>query len=311
MKVPELSVIIPTYNEENNVIELWHRLLPILEQNTESFEVIFIDDGSEDATVDEISKLQKSDTRVGLIKLSRNFGHQIALMAGIEHARGKAIVAIDADLQHPPEVIPQLISKWRTGVHVIQAIRRYPESLAIFKRTTSRIFYKFMQKLSDIPIIPGAAEFFLIDRTVANALRQCKESSRFTRGLLSWVGFSRVSVSYDCQERYSGRTKYTLKKMIKLALDAVFSFSVKPLKLAGIIGLIATSFALLYLLYVIIISLFSTSTVPGWASLITLVTFLGGIQLITLWIIGEYLSRIAEETRGRPPYIIKEIKLPS
>ena len=311
MKYPELSVVIPAFNEEKNIIELWNRLLPVLEKNTESFEVIFVDDGSEDNTAKKVRELHQQDQRVGLLKLSRNFGHQIALMAGMDQARGKAIVALDADLQHPPEIIPELISNWRAGAHVVQTIRRDLKRIGFFKRFTSKIFYRLIHRLTKVQIIPGAADFFLIDRSVADVLCQCRETSRFTRGLLAWVGFPRDIVHYDCGERYSGSSKYTLKRMLRLALDAIFAFSVTPLRLAGFIGLLATMFALFYLIYVIVVRLLGTDVEPGWASLVALVTFFGGVQLVTLWVIGEYLARIAEEVRKRPSYIIEDSVLHS
>lgn len=304
MKRLDLSVVIPAYNEEANLPEIHRRIIAAVENCVDSVELIFVDDGSADRTAELGAELHDRDPRVGLIQLSRNFGHQIALMAGLDSARGNAVVAMDADLQHPPELLPELIARWREGVMVVQTVREDAESTGWLKRLTSHVFYRAMQELTDLAIAPGAADFFLLDRAVVDAINQCRESARFTRGLLPWLGFRRELVPYVCGERFSGSSKYSLRKMLRLALDGVFSFSVVPLRLAGTIGLGAVFLGAAYLLYALCVRIFGQSAVPGWTSVVGVSVFLGGIQLIMLWVIGEYIARIADQTRHRPPYLV-------
>ncbi|MDP2895354.1 MAG: glycosyltransferase family 2 protein [bacterium] len=301
---PELSVVIPALNEESNVDELYRELRVVLEGCVSSFEVIFVDDGSTDRTAQRVRLIHEVDSRVGLIKLSRNFGHQRALMCGFGAARGQAVVAMDADFQHPPEMIPRLVDRWREGAPVVQTVRGDGEGTGLLKRWTSRVFYAVIRRLTGMDIKQAAADFFLADRSVVEVLKKCQERSRFTRGLIAWVGFKRDFVAYNCGNRRHGRSKYTFGRMINLALDAVFSFSVVPLRLTGLAGLVATFLSTLYLAYVLAAKLLTKSATPGWASTIGVVVFLGGVQLVALWVMGEYLARIAEESRQRPPYVV-------
>lgn len=300
-----LSVVIPLFNEEGNIRELYRRICAVMGSPLHDFEILFVDDGSTDASADLIAELHASDSRVGLLRLSRNFGHQAALMAGLDHARGDAVIVMDADLQHPPELLPQLIERWRAGAQVVQMIRRSSDSTAKLKRFASARFYGMMRRIANIAIIPNAADFFLLDRCVVDALNQCRENSRFTRGLLSWIGFRHEFLTYDCGARFAGRTKYSWCQMLHLAADGVFAFSAAPLRLAGIAGLIVTILGVAYLLYAVIMFLFG-GAVPGWTSLMAVVVFMSGIQLMILWIMGEFIAHIARQTRNRPSYIIAE-----
>lgn len=311
MQTKTLSIIIPAFNESGNIKEIYRRLISALEHSKEKIEIIFVDDGSTDSTANIITQLNETDPRVGLIQLSRNFGHQAALMAGLDHAHGNAVIVMDADLQHPPEILPEMLAKWRSGALVVQTKREETNSAGWFKRVTSRFFYNLFRCLTDVPIEPGMADFFLLDRKCVDALNRCREIPRFTRGLVTWLGYSREFVHYTCGERYSGKTKYSLRKMVYFAIEAIFAFSVIPLRLAGAIGLVAAILSAMYLLYAVCVRIFGQGAEPGWASLVSTVVFMGGVQLVTLWCIGEYIAQIAERSKLRPNYLINEIIMPS
>ncbi len=302
-----LSIVVPCYNEDAVLRELHRSVIAVLEQiEATSFEIIYTDDGSSDQTPEILSQLQAGDSRVRVVSLSRNFGHQIAVTAGLEHASGDAVVIIDADLQDPPEVIPEMLERWRDGYQVVYGLRAKRVGETTFKRWTAKAFYRLINKLSEIEIPLDVGDFRLLDRRVVDALLTMPERDRFLRGMVSWIGFKQVAVIYDRAPRRAGHSKYSLMKMVRFAVDSVISFSLVPLRLAIWIGVgaIAASFA--GIVYALVIRLSTTDWVRGWASIFTAVLFLGGVQLITLGIVGEYLGRIYGEVKLRPLYVVRE-----
>lgn len=302
------SIVVPVYNEEAVVFECYRRLTEVMRQTRDSYELIFINDGSRDQTSSMVSQLCSSDPAVKLIDFSRNFGHQIAITAGMDHAQGDAIVVIDADLQDPPELILQMIEKWKEGYDVVYATRAERKGETGFKKWSAAAFYRTLNKLSDIDIPLDTGDFRLIDRKVCEAMKSLKETNRFVRGLVSWVGFRQTSISYVREERFAGETKYPLKKMLKFASDALVAFSLKPLRLASILGSVISLFSFIYLLFVVGQKLLHFSTTPGWASVIACILFLNGIMLIILGVLGEYIGRIYDEVKQRPLYLVQETK---
>lgn len=299
-----LSVVVPCHNEAGNLHMLYARLRPQLEL-FEKCEVIFVDDGSTDHTASIVRQLAMEDERIRLIQLSRNFGHQAALKAGIDQARGDCIVSLDADLQHPPELIPSMVGQWLEGYDVVTTRRLETRGEPFFKRLFSRFFYRLIRFLSDIDLPPGSADFRLIDRSVAEVLRSMKERDIFLRGLISWAGFRQTSLDYIANERFTGASKYNFRKMTRLALAGITSFSVKPLRLSIVLGLLIALLAVLYGVYILYIYLYTDRAIPGWASTTGSILLLGSIQLIVLGILGEYLGKLFMENKRRPPYIIR------
>ena len=302
-----LSIVVPCYNEDAVLPELHRRLVAVLEQSGgPNFELIYTDDGSHDHTPDLLRQLQASDSRVRVVTLSRNFGHQIALSAGLGHASGEAVVIIDADLQDPPEVIPEMIARWRDGYQVVYGLRHRRTGETAFKLWTAKAFYRLINLVSDIEIPLDVGDFRLLDRKVVDVLLAMPERDRFLRGMVSWIGFKQVAVIYDRAPRRAGESKYPLMKMLRFAVDSVISFSFVPLRLAIWVGFgaIAASFA--GIVYALVIRLYTTTWVRGWASIFTAVLFLGGVQLITLGIVGEYVGRIYAEVKRRPLYVVSE-----
>ncbi|MBI5863047.1 MAG: glycosyltransferase family 2 protein [Planctomycetes bacterium] len=302
---PALSVVVPVFNERENVTALLERVLSVLGSIGLTFEVLFVDDGSSDGTPDEIVRLSSRNPGIRLLRLARNFGHQAALFAGLEHARGQAIVTLDGDLQHPPEIIPQLVQHWRDGADVVQTIRRDTADAGLMKKATSSWFYRLLSAVSRIRVTPGAADFRLLSREAADAFLVCRERCRFNRGLVQWIGFPHVEVPYTAEPRHAGRTKYSLRSMMRLAGDAIFSFSTLPLRIAGLVGGLVSLAAAGYLMFVIWAKLFTSWVAPGWTSTQATVLILGGMQLVVLWILGEYVGRLYEEAKQRPIYVIR------
>ncbi|MCL6477815.1 MAG: glycosyltransferase family 2 protein [Peptococcaceae bacterium] len=299
------TVVIPVYNEEAVISETYRRLTRVMESVGEPYELLFVNDGSRDRTVEIIEGFAGSDRRVKLLDFSRNFGHQIAITAGMDYARGDAIVIIDADLQDPPELIPQMIEKWQEGYEVVYAKRSKRKGETLFKRWTASLFYRMLQVLTEVDIPLDTGDFRLIDRKVCAAMRGIREKNRFVRGLVSWVGFRQTAIEYVREERFAGETKYPLKKMLRFALDGITSFSHKPLKLAAYLGFVTSLASFVYLLVSLGQKLFTNSTVAGWASLIACLLLLNGVILILLGILGEYVGRIYDETKNRPLYILR------
>lgn len=300
------SVVVPAYNEQEVLEETYRRLTEVMEQTKETYEIIFINDGSRDRTYEIAESLCKRDSRIKLINFSRNFGHQIAVTAGMEYSSGQAIVIIDADLQDPPHVILEMIKKWKEGYDVVYGQRLKREGETFFKKFTAKCFYRLLNKMTSMEIPVDTGDFRLIDRKVCDVMNQLKEKNRYVRGLVSWVGFKQTAVEYKRESRFAGETKYPLKKMIKLATDAILSFSYKPLRLAGFVGGILSACSFIYLIVVIIQKLFTETTQPGWASIFAIILFFNGVSLILHSITGEYVGRIYEETKNRPLYIVRK-----
>lgn len=302
-----LSVVVPVFNEEANVQRFYHALTDVLKsQVLDGHEIIFIDDGSRDGTWSLLESLAAQDARVKAIHFSRNFGQQSALTAGLDHAAGDIIVMMDGDFQHPPSLIPALIAKWKEGYDIVYTKRERNESYGVLKNVLSKGFACVFNKLSEVEVGEGVLDFRLINRPVLESLKGLKERKRFLRGLVHWVGFKSTHVMYTAPARTSGTSNYPMRKALSLACTALLSFSSKPLYWSGFLGLIATFISLLYIIYAIYVKFFTDFTVPGWTSILISVLFLGGVQLITIGILGSYLGMIYEEVKGRPAYIIQK-----
>ncbi|MEI7025187.1 glycosyltransferase family 2 protein [Paenibacillus sp. y28] len=298
------SVVIPVYNEEEVLPETYRRLKKVMNRLGEYYELLFVNDGSRDRSGAILRELSAADPTVKAIHFSRNFGHQVAITAGMDYAQGRAIIVIDADLQDPPELIMDMAAKWKTGYDVVYAKRVERRGESAFKRWTAALFYRTLRALTDVDIPADTGDFRLIDRKVCDALGEVREKNRFMRGLISWVGFRQTAIEYVRDERWAGETKYPLRKMLKLSADAITSFSYKPLKLASYLGFTLSACSFIYLLYAIAEKLFMSTTVPGWASLVCLSLFFNGVVLIILGMMGEYMGRIYDEAKGRPLYLV-------
>ena len=285
---------------------LYHRLTQVMEGLGESYEIIFVNDGSDDGSLALLRDLRAGDERVKLLSLSRNFGHQIAITAGLDHSSGQAVVILDADLQDPPEVIPQLVEQWRKGYDIVFAVREKRRGEGFFKRGTAALFYRVLRRLTSTEIPVDAGDFRLMSRKAVDTLKSIRERSRFIRGLAGWIGFRQTSVPYIRDVRYAGTTKYPLNKMVRFALNGLISFSSVPLQLASYLGFIVSSVSFIYIAYAVWLKLFTDRTIPGWTSVMVAVLFLGGVQLLCLGIVGEYIGRIYEEVKQRPLYIVDE-----
>lgn len=302
-----LSVVVPCYNESEVIGLFYEEIRPVLGGLERlDFELIFVDDGSSDSTLDQLNRIAEKDPAVRVCSLSRNFGHQIALTAGLDAAVGDAVITMDADLQHPPSLIPVLVRQWREGYDIVSAIRERTEGETWFKNLTSRGFYMLLNSLSSTKVPEGAADFCLISRRVAGSMRDMPERHRFLRGLISWAGFRRALVPYQAPRRAAGHTKYSPVKMVALAFDAVFSFSAQPLRLALRAGLTITVLGFAYLAWTLIKGFLLHALVPGYSSLIGVTMILGGFQLVFIGLIGEYLARVFEQVKGRPIYLLKQ-----
>jgi dolichol-phosphate mannosyltransferase len=302
-----ISVIVPCYNEEQVIVETNRQLIATLAALDDlDFEIVYIDDGSSDKTVDLLRAIQGADKRTRVVRLARNFGHQLAVSAGLEHAAGDAVVIIDADLQDPPEVIPEMVARWRDGYHVVYGMRTDRPGETAFKLWTAKLFYRFINRLSKVQIPLDVGDFRLLDRRVVDVLLSMPERDRFLRGMVSWIGFRQVAVMYRRAERRAGQSKYPLFKMLQFAMDGVLSFSLTPLRLALWVGFLSIGMAFAGILYALIIRLYTNDWVRGWTSIFTAVLFIGGAQLVTLGIIGEYIGRIYAEVKRRPLYVVEE-----
>ncbi len=302
------SVIVPMYNEQEVIEHTYDRLKQVMDCTDEPYELIFVNDGSKDRTVELITMICDFDPNIRLINFSRNFGHQIAISAGMDYAQGDAIIVIDADLQDPPEIIIQMIEKWKQGYEVVYGKRLKRKGETVFKRVTAKIFYRTLRSLTNVDIPVDTGDFRLIDRKVCDVLRGLKEKNRFVRGLVSWIGFRQTMVEYEREERFAGETKYPLRKMISFALDGITSFSYKPLRIASYAGFTLSLGSFVYLIVVIFQKLFTGSTVAGWASILAVMLLFNGIILMLLGLIGEYIGRIYEESKNRPLYIVREVR---
>ena len=302
----KISVVIPMYYEEAVAQECYERITKVLKniQNYE-YEIIFVNDGSKDRTLSILEEISDKDSNVKVLSFSRNFGHQAAVTAGIKHVTGDAIVIIDADLQDPPELIPEMVKLWEQGNEVIYGKRKTRKGESKFKLLTAKMFYKTLNALSDVEIPKDTGDFRLVDRKVVDVVNSMPEHNKFLRGLFSWVGFKQVAYEYERKERFAGKTKYPLKKMLKLAADGIISFSTKPLKIVGGLGIISIVVSLAILIYSLVSYIFELNNlVPGWTSIMVAITLFSGVQLLSIWIISEYIARIYDETKKRPQYII-------
>jgi polyisoprenyl-phosphate glycosyltransferase len=303
----KISIVIPVFNEETNVYEMHRRCAESLGGQAIDYELIFVDDGSTDNTLLELKKIAAQDKKTKLLGLSRNFGHQLAVTAGLEHAAGDATVVIDGDLQDPPEIIPGMIEKWKQGYDVVYAKRVRREGDGVYKKGTAFLFYRILRLLTTTEIPLDTGDFRLMDRKVVDCLKKMGERNRFMRGLVSWVGFKQTGIEFERQERFSASTKYSARKMVRFAFNAIFSFSDKPLRIATVFGLLSSIVGFTMILWGLYSKFFmAETTVKGWTSVFVAVLFLGGVQLFTIGIIGEYISRIYDESKGRPLYIIAE-----
>lgn len=306
METPIYSIIAPIYNESGNLQELYRRVRDTLDNLSEPWELLLVDDGSTDGSRDIIRELAEADPRVRKIIFARNFGHQLAVTAGLDYSRGQAVIIIDADLQDPPEVIPQLIEKWREGYEVVYAIRKEREGESWFKLATASLFYRIIYRITDVDIPLDTGDFRLLDRKVVDVMKEMRERHRFLRGMSVWVGFRQTGVTYRRAARFSGETKYPIRKMIKFASDAITGYSYFPLQLATYLGFFSAGLSILAIPVVIVTRLAGSQAFFGQATTLIAVLFLGGVQLISLGILGEYIGRIYDEAKGRPLYIVRE-----
>ena len=303
---PEISIVIPIYNEQDVLGQLFERLYPVMDELKRSYEIIFVDDGSWDNSVRLMDDLVTNDDRIVLVELARNFGHQIAISAGMDCARGDAVVIMDADLQDPPEVLPAFIEKWREGYDVVYAVRKQRKE-GLLKRTAYAAFYRLLQRITKIEIPLDAGDFCLMDRRVVDLLNNMPERNRIVRGIRSWVGLNQIGIPYERQARYAGETKYTYSRLIYLALDGLVSFSYLPLRIITMLGFLVSVLSIVLAIFYAIRKLTAGLNPPGFATIVVAIFFLAGIQLLTLGVIGEYVGRIFEEVKQRPLYVVRRV----
>ena len=301
----ELSLVVPIHNESAGLDEFFARVLPVLDHLGCACEIICVDDGSGDDSLERLLAMRERVPNLKVLSLSRNFGKDVALSAGLEHVSGAAVVPIDSDLQDPPELIEQMVAKWREGFDVVYATRTRRDGESVLRRGAARFFYRIFDRITDIPIPPDTGDFRLLDRRVVDILVRLPERTRFMKGLFAWVGFRQTALAYDRPERHAGRTNWTYWRLWNFALDAITSFSSVPLKVWSYVGVAVSIFAFLYALFLAGLTIVRGVVVPGYASIMVAVLFLGGVQLITLGIIGEYLARMYNEIKGRPLYLVR------
>jgi polyisoprenyl-phosphate glycosyltransferase len=301
---PAFSVVVPAFNEEANVRALYEALKSALRAE-EPAEIIFVDDGSRDATAECVRRIRENDRSVRLVRFGRNFGHQAALLAGLERARGAAVITLDCDLQHPPELLPKMIEAWRGGAKVVQMVRVSTAGAGLFKPAFSWLFYRLLNLLSETAVVSGAADYQLLDRAAVDGLLKFRDRSPFLRGLVGWLGFPATRIEYSAAERGGGHSGYTLRKMLRLSAEAFTGLSSKPLRFSFYFGLLTALLCAIYALFAVI-ALARGETVPGWTSVVVAVTFLGAVQLVSIGILGEYIAHVYEVTRGIPRYVVVE-----
>jgi glycosyltransferase involved in cell wall biosynthesis len=300
------SFVIPVFNEQETLPELHRRLSDVIEQLDGEAELLFVDDCSYDGSYELLTELGRQDARIRVIRFARNFGHQVAITAGLDHAAGDAVVVMDADLQDPPEVVPELVARWQEGFEVVYAVREERTGESWLKRATASAFYRILRRIAHVDMPLDAGDFRLVDRRAVDAFRSMRERARYVRGMFSWVGFRQTGVPYQRPERFAGEAKYSYRKSLTLAVDGLVSFSNAPLRLALIVGFVFSSFAFLVGVFAIVANLAGAFTVPGWTSILVVVSFLGGVQLIVFGMLGLYVGRIFEEVKARPIYIVRE-----
>jgi len=302
---PRLSIVVPVYNESLNVGHFFDRLLPVLSSLPMSWEIVCVNDGSRDDTLDRLIEAHQGEPRIKVIDLSRNFGKEPALSAGLTAAKGDAVIPIDADLQHPPELIPQLLQKWQEGYDVVYAVRRQRTGQSLVSRLQARAFYWLFEKLSDVPLPREVGDFRLLDRKVVDVINAMPERTRFMKGIFAWVGFRQIGIPYEQEERLYGTSKWGGMKLLSFAFDGLIAFSDYPLRIWAVVGSVISGFAFFYIVVRLIKTLVYGIDVPGYESIIVIMLFLGGVQLITLGIIGHYLGRVFNEVKGRPLFIVR------
>ena len=302
-----VSILIPAYNEEEVLQPLYERLGKLANDTKDyEFEFLFVNDGSRDKTLEIIKDMASKDKRIAYINLSRNFGKEIAMIAGLDHVSGDATVIIDADLQDPPELIPQMLQYWKQGYDDVYARRKSRSGESWFKRMTSEAFYKVLQKSTNIPIQRDTGDFRLLSRRCVESLKEFRESERYTKGMFSWIGYKKKEILYDRDPRFAGETKWNYRKLLNLAIDGITSFTTAPLRISSVFGIIVSFLAFLYILYLVVRTLFYGTDLAGYPSMMAVILFLGGVQLLSLGVIGEYIGRIFNETKHRPLYFIEE-----
>ncbi len=306
MRDKTYSLIIPLYNEEEVALECVKRATTVMEKIDGDYEIIFVNDGSVDKTVPIMEKVLAANNKLKMINFSRNFGHQIAITAGMDHAIGDAVIVMDADLQDPPELIPQMIEKYLAGYEVVYAVRAKRKGESIFKRISAKVFYRFLRYMCNIDIPVDTGDFRLISKEVCKVMTSLTERNRYVRGLVSWVGFKQIGIEYEREERFAGVTKYPFKKMLKLSIDGITSFSTKPLTLSKNLGFFIALIGFIYAIIVVIQKFALNMPNTGWASITVVLLILGGVQLITLGIVGDYIARIFDESKNRPLYIVSK-----
>ncbi len=304
---PEYSIVVPIFNEEESLDELFRRLSDLMARLDGETEILLVDDGSTDRSYPMMVDISSQDTRFRVVQLSRNFGHQIAITAGLDYAAGNAVIVMDADLQDPPEVILEMIRRWREGYEVVYAVRNDRRGESRFKTMSASFFYRSVTRLTDVEAPAEVGDFRLVDRKALDAFRSMRENNRYVRGMFSWIGFNQTGVPYTREERYAGKTKYPFRKMLNFAVDAIVSFSNFPLRIALTLGFLLAGLAFVGGTLAVIAKLSGNFTVPGWASLVVAVSFLGGIQLMILGVMGEYVARIYDEVKNRPLYFVRTV----
>ena len=300
-----ISIVVPVYNEQDNIDNFYSEVVKHMAPLSYCFELIFVDDGSSDATPLILERLASADKRVRALIMARNFGHQVALTCGLDHAQGDAVITMDGDMQHPPEMIPLLIRKWEEGFQVVQTVRINTEGVSWFKNFTSGIFYKLMNTLSNVQVTEGGSDFRLLDKQVVDSFQRFRERARFIRGMISAIGYRQTNIEFVAPKRFAGQSKFSLKKMLHFALDGITAYSKTPLRFAFYMGILLGSISIGLTLHVIYIKLFTTEAVPGWATITASILLLGGLQLAGIGIIGEYVGRIFEEVKQRPLYWLR------
>jgi dolichol-phosphate mannosyltransferase len=302
-----ISVVIPAFNEEENIPVLAARLVDIFATlPAYDYELLFVDDGSSDKSLEVLQTLHQENNKINYLSFSRNFGHQNALKCGLYYAKGDCAISMDADMQHPPALLPSFIEKWEEGYEIVYTQREADKNLSFFKNKTSSLFYKIIDKLSDVTLEEGTADFRLLDKKVLNVINNLKENDLFIRGMIAWIGFKQFKIKYTPDKRFAGTTKYSFSKMLKLAVTGITAFSIKPLKVALLMGIAISIFAFIYAMYAVAMYFFTDETVPGWTSVLVSVLLIGGLQLMTLGIIGEYLGRLFMQAKYRPDFIVRE-----
>lgn len=302
----KISFVVPVFNEEENIHEFYRRLMQVMAPLPYDYEILFIDDGSKDRTSQLIRELAEKDPNVQGYVFARNFGHQLALTCGLDQSTGDAVISMDGDLQHPPEMVPELLKKWEEGFEIVQTVRKATEDATWFKNITSRLYYKLINSMSEVRITPGGSDFRLMDRKAVDALNRFRERARFIRGMVNNLGFRYTTLEFVAPPRFAGHSKFNLRKMLRFALDGITAFSRVPLRLALYVGCIAGLGSILLIGHVIYVKYIIQDAVPGWTTLAAAEFFLGGVELIGIGIVGEYVGRIFDEVKQRPLYIIRE-----